>query len=364
MAESPLLIKAAVCRQFGAPLEIETLSLSPPTDEQVQVKLSACALCHSDITYMNGGWGGAPPIVFGHEAAGVVVKAGNKSGVKPEAHVLATLLRSCGGCIACEQGVPSQCEGEFDDSSRLLDGNGNSVTAGLKIGAFAEQVVVDHSQIAVIPQNLPFDEASLLSCGVITGWGAVTNTANVPAGASVAVIGCGGVGLNCIQAAAQSGAFPIVAIDLAEEKLTLAKRFGATQTVLAGDKQTLQKARQITDNRGFNYVFMAAGSAKAVELAAELTAKIGALVLVGMPPDNDLAVINSTNIANQHQRILGSKMGGACLRVDIPKLIRLYQEGRLKLKELIGGHYPLEKINDAITDAQKGGALRHIITFD
>lgn len=361
MKES-ISIKAAVCREFGKPLVIETLSLAPPTEQQVRVKLSVCAICHSDIIYLDGGWGGTPPIVYGHEAAGIVEEAGAKSAVKPGDRVIVTLLRSCGGCAACERGYPSQCEGDFGDRPHLFDRNGAAVAVGSKTGGFAEQVVVDSSQVAVVPENLPADQASLLACGVITGWGAVVNTAEVPVGATVAVIGCGGVGLNCLQAAAQSGASPLVAIDLAEEKLALAGQFGATHAFFAGDMP--QKALELTDGRGFDYVFMAAGSARAVEQAAQLVAKTGALILVGMPRSDDYASLNALTIAHKHQRILGSKMGGARLRVDIPKLIRLYEEGRLELKALLGDHYPLEKINDAIADSRRGGARRNIIVFD
>ncbi|MGU9951840.1 MAG: zinc-binding dehydrogenase [Gammaproteobacteria bacterium WSBS_2016_MAG_OTU1] len=358
------IIKAAVCRKFDSPLVVEELSLTPPAEDEVQVKLSACAICHSDITYMNGGWGGDLPIVFGHEAAGVVTAAGIYTGIKPGARVLATLLRSCGSCVSCSQGIPAQCEKEFPSITRLRDKHGDAVAVGLKTAAFAEEVVVHYSQIAPIPEELPFDEASLLSCGVITGWGAVTNTAQVSPGSTVAVVGCGGVGLNCLQAAAQSGASVIVALDLSPEKLALADVFGATHAIDAADSEALTKAQAIVGGRGFDYVFMAAGSARAVEQAAELVGRVGALVLAGMPPNGDLAKMNTTTLANNSQRVLGSKMGGARLGVDIPKLINLYNQKRLKLRELIGNHYSLENINDAIADAKKGGALRNVIMFN
>ena len=358
------LIKAAVCRHFGEPLTVETLSLSPPSPRQVRIKMSACAICHSDITYMDGGWGGTPPIVFGHEAAGTVLEAGVDSGFDKGGRVVATLLRSCGSCWVCEQGAPSQCQSEFAEPPHLHDAAGKPVAAGLKTGAFAEQIIVDCSQVVAIPETLTFERASLLACGVLTGWGAVVNTAAVPVGASVAVVGCGGVGLNCVQAAAQAGASPIVAVDVSEEKLELAPRFGATYVTAAGD-DAVDKARAFTAaGRGFDYVFMAAGSARAVEFSLQLVSPLGALVLVGMPPDGDDAKFNTTIIAHAHQRILGSKMGGARLRVDVPKLIGLYNAGHLKLDELIGERYALDAVNDAITASRQGGALRNIIVFD
>ena len=356
-------IQAAVCRKFGEPLSLETLFLSPPSPRQARIKLSACAICHSDIIYMDGGWGGAIPAVFGHEAAGVIVEAGADCGFAIGDRVLATLLRSCGACDLCEIGMPSQCQGEFDDSPKLHDKNGNPVYSGLKTAAFAEQVVIDKSQIAVVPQDLPFAEASLLSCGVMTGWGAVVNTAKVMPGASVAVVGCGGVGLNCLQAAKQSGAYPILAVDIAPAKLKLAMEFGATHAINAADSGFDKEYKNLSNQKKFDYVFMAAGSARAVEQAASMVGKTGALILVGMPPNGDFAKLNATTVANDHQRILGSKMGGARLRVDIPKLISMHEQGCLKLSELINQKYPLSEINDAIANSRHGGALRNVIIF-
>ena len=360
-------IKAAVCREFGSPLSLETLTLSQPRANQARVRLSACAICHSDITYMDGGWGGTPPIVFGHEAAGVVEEVGGASesgrtDIRPGDKVIVALLRSCGCCAMCDSGFPSQCQGAFDDSPRLHDGDGKPVAVGLKTAAFAEQVVVDVSQLAKIPDSIPFEQAALLSCGVITGWGSVVNTAKVPPGASAAVVGCGGVGLNCVQAAAAAGAYPLLAVDVALSKLELAKQFGATHSASAGERLQ-EQAMEITDGRGFEYVFMAAGRAVAAEASAKLVAKTGALVLAGMPPNGDLASLDITVVANNHQRILGSKMGGARLREDIPKLLQMHARGKLKLAELIGGRYPLANINDAIADARKGGALRNVVLF-
>ncbi|MDM5146825.1 zinc-binding dehydrogenase [Candidatus Persebacteraceae bacterium Df01] len=361
---SKITIQAAVCRQFGSPLSIETLTLAPPTAREVRVNLAACAICHSDIIYADGGWGGTPPIVFGHEAAGTVVEAGADSGIAVGTRVVVTLLRSCGGCIPCQHGAPTLCEDNFDPLTRLYDINGKPVAIGLKTGAFAEQVVVDSSQVATIHNTLPFTEACLLACGVLTGWGAVVNTANVPPGASVAVVGCGGVGVNCLQAASIAGASPLVAIDLSAEKLKSAEQFGTTHTILANADDYGEQAQHITGGRGFDYVFMTAGSAKAAEQAASLLATMGTLVLTGMPPDGDLARINIADVAQGQRRFLGSKMGNSHLRTDIPKFLRLHSEGRLKLKELIASYYPLVDINRAMDASRRGDALRNIILFD
>ena len=363
----PLLIKAAVCREFGAPLSLEELQLLPPRENEVRIKLSACAICHSDIIYLDGGWGGTPPIVFGHEAAGIVAEVGaNVRNVKVGDHVLATLLRSCGQCHSCARGMSYQCLGEFeiDINPHLRDAKGAKVFAGLRTGAFAEQVVINSSQAISIPKDIKFDAASLLSCSVITGAGAVINTARVQAGDSVAIVGCGGVGLNCVQGGALSGANPVCAVDLIDKKLSDAESFGATHIINFAKEDAKKNALELTEGRGFDYVFMAAGTSKAIEFALNLTARGGALVLVGMPADGDYPQLDAAEIANRSKRILGSKMGSARLQRDIPKLIRLYQEGRLKLDELIANRYSLAQINQAIADARRGESLRNVVVFD
>ena len=365
MADS-ISIQAAVCRQFGAPLSLETLTLAPPLPQQVRIKLSAAAICHSDITQMNGGWGGELPAVFGHEAAGVITDVG--SAVKNftvGSRVIVSLIRSCGHCPMCEQGAPVLCAAPNDNDNRprLSDADGKTILAGFKTGGFAEQVVVDASQIITIPDDFPFDCAALLSCGVLTGWGAVSNTANLSAGATAAVVGCGGVGINCLQAAAAAGAFPLVAVDINDNKLKLAKQFGATHTIRSDREDAAAQLAAIAPD-GLEFVFVAAGSGRAVEAAAAMLAPLGALVLAGMPADGDLVALDATELVHRQRRILGSKMGGATLRRDIPKLIALHQQGRLRLKELIAARRPLAEINDAIAAAKTGDALRQVLVFD
>ena len=360
-------MKAAVCREFGAPLVIENVQLKPPTAGEVVVKLSACAICHSDITFMDGGWGGQLPQVFGHEAAGRVVAVGE--GVQLAEigdRVLVTLIRSCGHCGSCESGEPYICSTPFesDSQNRITSSAGENILQGLKTGAFSEQVVVDQSQVVKIPDTIPMDAASLLSCGVVTGLGAVVNTAKVPYGASVVVIGCGGVGLNSIQGAAIVGANPIIAVDLVDNKLKAADDFGATHSLNGRDVQVVDRVRDITGTEGADFVFVAAGSSKAFEQGLELLNSSGTLVIVGMPPTGDTINVEAGNIAGAGQRILGSKMGSTRLRVDIPKLVALYDQGKLKLDELISGRYSLDQINEAIDDVRADKALRNVIIFD
>jgi len=360
-------MKAAVCREFGKPLEIEELVLADPQSGEIKVKLAACAICHSDIIFMDGGWGGSLPMVLGHEAAGIVEAVGNGiSNIAVGDRVLVTLLRACGHCPDCEGGEPYICGTPFpiDDDNRLTTNDGERVVQGLKTGAFAEEVIVDQSQAVVIPSSIPLDAASLLSCGVITGLGAVVNTAKVPYGSSVVVIGCGGVGLNAVQGAVLVSADPIIALDLVESKLKAAKDFGATHVVNPLSNDAVGKVREWTDGRGAEYVFVAAGSPKAFEQGLDLLAPSGTLVIVGMPPTGQKIQVEAGNIAAGAQKILGSKMGSTRLHADIPKLVTLYEKGHLKLDELITGRYSLDDINDAIDDVRADKALRNVIIFD
>jgi Zn-dependent alcohol dehydrogenase len=358
-------MKAAVCRAFGEPLVIEEVALDPPGAGEVAVDLAACAICHSDITFADGGWGGQLPAVYGHEAAGVVRQVGlGVDDIRPGDHVVVTLIRSCGHCGSCAQGAPVTCETTFarDSQTPLHRPNGEALTQGVRTGAFAEAVVVDASQVVVIPPTVPLDAASLLACGVITGFGAVTNTADLRPGTTAVVIGAGGVGLNSVQGAAISGARMVIALDVVEAKLEAARRFGATHAVNAGAPDAVEQVRRLT-GRGADYVFVTVGAKAAIPQALAMAARSGTIVLVGMPASGVTVAVDPGDIAHNNLRVLGSKMGGAHIQADIPKLVMLYQEGRLKLDELISGRYPLAKINDAIASARSGAALRNVILF-
>lgn len=359
-------MKAAVCREFGAPLVIEEVEIDPPQADEVMVRLSACAICHSDIHYLEGAWGGALPAVYGHEAAGVVESVGpGAARAKPGDHVVVSLLRSCGACFYCAQDAPHLCEARFalDRESRLRDRTGAPIVQGLRTGAFAERVVVHESQIAPVPRKMPPESASLLACGVITGVGAVSNTAQVPPGASVVVIGTGGVGLNSIQGAALAGARVIVAVDPSADKRAAAMAFGATHAIDPMEEDSPAAVRALTAGRGADYVLVTVGSAQAIERGIALLRREGTLVIVGMPPAGVKAAFEVADFANDGQRILGSKMGSTRLPVEIPKLVALYEQGRLKLDELITARYPLEEINEAIAAVNRSEALRNVIVF-
>ena len=370
MTSGSIEISAAVCRGFGTPLSVERLRLAPPEGSEIRVRVRASSICHSDITCMDGGWGGADslPAVFGHELAGVVTDLGPS--VPPGSicvgeRVLVSLLRSCGRCERCEAGSPAQCTAAFgiDSAPRLSDAEGRPVLAGLRVGGFAESAVVDVSQAVTIPAEVADEAACLVSCGVMTGFGAAINTARVQAGDAVAVIGCGGVGLNCVQGAALAGALPLVAIDLDSDKLAQARAFGATDALDATREDVAAEALALTEGRGFDVVMTAVGSARAIEQALPLLARDGALVVVGMPPCEERVSLDATTLAHFGQRILGCKMGDARLRVDAPRLFRLYRAGRLRLDELVASRRPLAEINEAISEARRSQGLRHVIVF-
>jgi len=228
-------MRAAVLTEFNKPLEIWDLEQAAPGPGEARVKIMACAICHSDIHYAEGGWGGELPMVLGHEASGVVVEVGEGvSDIAPGDRVAVTLVRHCGTCPCCERGYTATCEPHMRDQHSPLTHDGGRVTQGLKTAAFAEQAVVHASQVVKVGDRISWEAASLLACGVITGYGAVTHTARVEPGATVAVVGCGGVGLNAVQGAKHAGASQIIAVDLAEDRLEAAMAFGATDRVNAG----------------------------------------------------------------------------------------------------------------------------------
>lgn len=358
-------MRAAICREFGQPLSVENVTARGVGPSDVQVDVVACAVCHSDIHYAEGAWGGYLPAVYGHEAAGVVAAVGDEvSDISVGDHVVVTLIRSCGECAQCERGNHVFCETSFaaDDSTRLTNDADEDVLAAMLCGAFAEQVVVDASQVVAIPDDLDWSLASLLACGVITGVGAVTNTSSVDANSTVVVVGAGGVGLNTIQGAAIVGAEVIVAVDLAPEKLTIAADFGATHTAAPGE--VLSVIQAATGRTGVSHVFVTVGSAPAISSALEYLAPGGELVIVGMPAlDNEIEIDPVTVAASGH-RIIGSKMGTAQIRRDIPQLIEWFNEGRLKLSELVSNTYPLDQINEAIDSVSDGDVIRNIILMD
>ncbi len=359
-------MKAAVCYEFGKPLVIDEIDMDPPQKGEVKVRLIATAICHSDIHFIKGDWGGRVPVVAGHEASGIVEEVGeNVTLAKAGDAVVVSLLRSCGRCLYCTIGLPHMCAATWplDTESRLHNKRGESLAHGVRVAAFAEYAIVDESQVVQVPAEMPMDRAALLACGVITGFGAVVNTAQVKPLSSVVVVGTGGVGLNAVQGAVFSGAYPVIAVDMLDTKLQAARAFGATHTINASQEDAVAAVRGLTSGSGADYVFVTVGSTAAVTQGFSMSGRCGTTVIVGIPPRSDTVSLSPFTIPLFERTLTGSYMGSTRLRVDVPKLVALYQAGRLKLDELITGRYPLEQINEAIESVEKGEALRNVIVF-
>lgn len=357
-------IKAAVCHEFGKPLVIEEVLLDDPQMGEVEVELDAVAICHSDISFQQGGFGGALPAVYGHEAAGRITSLGEGvQGFDVGDSVCVTLIRACGQCPSCYSGHLTTCETPRDGTKGpLKTKEGDAILQAMACGAFAEKVVVDQSQIVKIPDDISKDVASLISCGVITGVGAAVNASGIRVGQDVVVIGAGGVGLNAIQGARIAGARRIVAVDMLDEKLEIAKEFGATDVVSAKSGKPWNTVKKML-GRGADAVLVTVGVAQVYDQAPRYLAASGNVIMVGMPHGDQQASFSPLIMADQGQGFVGSKMGNVVIKRDIPWMIDLYQQGRLKLDELISGRWELEQINDAIEDTLGGAAKRNVVIF-
>ena len=363
-ASGTIAIRAAVCHAFGEPLAIETLHLAAPRAGEVRVLVEAVAVCHSDISYAEGAWGGALPAVHGHEAAGRVTDLGDGvTGLAPGDPVIVTLIRSCGRCASCASGRPSYCATPPEEPGHpLTTPEGDPVYQAMDSGAFAEAVTVHASQVARVPEDMPMDAACLLSCGVITGVGAAVNAARVRPGQDVVVVGAGGVGLNAIQGARLAGARRIVAVDLVEEKLRAAREFGATDAVLASEEKPWRAARTAM-GRGADAVIVTVGAASAYETAPRYLGAGGRVVAVGMPHSGAMATYEPVVTAFTGTGVIGSRMGDIVLARDIPWMVDLWRQGRLELGALITGRWRLDQINEAIADTREGRARRNVIVL-
>ncbi|MDA0924809.1 MAG: alcohol dehydrogenase catalytic domain-containing protein [Proteobacteria bacterium] len=358
----PSTIRAAVCRAFGQPLVIETLQLRDPGPGEVEVAVEAVAICHSDISFIEGAWGGTLPAVYGHEAAGRVTGLGaGVDHLRLGDRVLVTLIRACGTCPSCAGGKPVYCVGNEARAPKLTDADGTPVQAAMECGAFAEKLIVDQTQIAPLGEAIAPEAACLLACGVPTGVGAVVNTANVRPGETVVVIGAGGVGLNVIQGARLAGAARIVALDLSAAKLDDARAFGATDTILASAPEPWRALSAMTGGRLAQHVFVSVGAIPAYDVAPRLIGWGGTIYAVGMPHSGDKARYEPVIMAFMGQGMRGTKMGDVVLARDIPWMVDLYGQGRLKLDELISRRWAFDQINEAIADTNAGQARRNVL---
>ncbi len=361
------LVRAAVHRAVTEPASIETIKIASPGPEEVRVEVSACAICHSDLMYIDGGWSTTFPLVLGHEVSGRVIEIGeNVSNVSVGSPVVVSLIRSCGKCRFCSKGQDVACQETvaLDERSPLTDKDGETIFQGLNTGGFAEQVLVHCSQIVEIPEEMPLSAAALLGCGVLTGVGATRNTAEVSEGDVVVVIGCGGVGIGTVQGARLANAEVILAVDPESQKHEAVLSMGATHTANPKIDDVAQVLREATGGRLADYVFIATSSISALSGAINLLSPMGSLVLVGMPGDGATFSIDPGLLAANNQRILGSKMGTARLSVDIPALIEDYLNENLFLDSMISHTHPLDKINEALEEVRVGKVLRNVIVFN
>ena len=364
--------RAAVLNEVNRPLTIETLEMAPLAPGDVLVRMRASGLCHTDLEAIQGSLAYPLPIVLGHEGAGVVERVGSGvTRVKPGEHVICSWNPHCGHCFYCERDLPILCESFTRNQPRgfLLDGSSRMSRGGSTVYHYS--VTSTHAQYAVVPESgaisvpadIPFDRACLIGCGVMTGVGAVVRKAKVEAGATVAVIGCGAVGLNAIQGARLVDAGQIIAIDLGRAKLDRAVQFGATHVIEGGSPDVVGQVKALTGGRGADYSFEAAGQAKTFRLAVETVRPGGAVVWLGKVNVNAEVSFRWGSLMGE-RRIVRSSYGDARPRRDFPWLAGEYLKGRLKLDELITRRIRLEEINDGFASLARGEGIRTVILFE
>jgi S-(hydroxymethyl)glutathione dehydrogenase/alcohol dehydrogenase len=363
-------VKAAICYELNKPLVIEEVDLDPPGKGEVKIRLAATAICHSDIHAMKGEHGDIKmPAIAGHEICGYVEEAGEGvSYVKKGDKVIGSIIpEGCGQCYYCKVGLSSQCTTNrlyLYREGKYVNKKGQRLTqyAGAVAG-FAEYATIPEINLVKVPEDLPVDRACLLACGVIAGFGAVLYRAKVTANSSVAVVGCGGVGLNAIQGALFAGAYPIIAVDIRDGKLETAKVFGSTHTVnVKTEKDPIKKVYEITYGRGADTVIVAVAGIEILRQGFMMSARDGTTVIIGHGWGEQMSAFTPLDFMGG-RKLTGSAMGVVRLRIDIGRLIELYKARRLKLDELVSGHYPFEKINEALASSEKGEVIRNVIMF-
>jgi len=360
-------MKAAVLYEHNKPLVIEDIEIEDPKPGEVMVKIVAAGVCHSDISHMEGIVPTPLPMVMGHEGAGVVEKVGEGvTRLQPGDHVILVWVPSCGVCRNCARGKPYLCaSGPMatmrDGTTRFKKGE-QRIFHQTAVSSFAEYTVTHEDAVVKIRDDMPLEKAALIGCSVMTGVGAVINTAKVEIGSSVAVFGCGGVGLNVIQGAALAGATKIIAVDTLENKLEMAKTFGATHFVNASIEDAVEKIREIAAPTGCDYSFEVIGIPEVVSEAFDAVEPGGTAVMVGMPPIESKVSISTLGLF-VGKTLKGAFYGSARARIDMPILCDLYMAGKLKLDELISRSYPIEQINDAFEALRNGEVARSIVRF-
>ena len=360
-------MKAAVLRAPNQPLTIEEVELTRPKAREVLLRTAFAGLCHSDLHFIEGLYPHPTPCVLGHESAGVVEAVGEGVNyVKPGDHVITCLSVFCGTCPQCVTGHPNLCENTEVKlppgvSRRLSWRGGELMNQFLNLSSFGEQMLVHENSVVKIDPDIPLDRAALVGCGVMTGVGAVFNAAKVEPGATVAVIGCGGVGLSAVNGAALAGAERIIAIDTVASKLEIARELGATDTLNASNADPIKAVRDMTGG-GVHYSFEALGTKTTAEQAFGMLRPGGTATIIGMVPLGVKIELHGFDFLRD-RKLQGTSMGGNRFRVDMPRLLSLWRQGRLKLDHQISGRIKLSEINDGFAALQSGAPVRQLIDF-
>ena len=360
-------MRAAVLRQVKSPLQIEEVSINKPGPHEVLIRTAAAGVCHSDLHFMEGSWPYPLPAVLGHESAGIVEQVGSEvRGVKPGDHVITCLSAYCGHCEHCLTGHLSLCVSDETRRGPAEEARLGQPSAPmnqyLNLSSFAEQMLIHEHACVAIRKDMPLDRAALIGCAVTTGVGAVIHTSKVRPGETVAVIGCGGVGLAAINGAAIAGAGRIIAIDVVESKLALAQAFGATDVINSSSVDPVTAVMEITKG-GVHHSFEAIGLKATAEQAFRMLARGGTANVIGMIPVGVAIELQGAALL-QEKRIQGSAMGSNRFPVDMPRFVDFYMSGKLKLDELISNRIGLEQVNSAFTEMKSGHVARSVIMFD
>ena len=363
-------MQASILFEPGHPLEVEDVELAPPKEDEVVVRMAASGVCHSCLHTADGSWRGFPmPIVLGDEGAGVVEEVG--SGVrnlKPGDHVVLSWAPTCGECHYCVTGRSQLCERVAPERGTLLDGTTRMTLKGKPVyhyghvASYASYSVVPSGCAIPIRNDMPLEEAALIGCSVMTGVGAVMNTASVPPGASMAVFGVGGIGLNVVQGGSLVAAHPIIAVDINEKKLEYAQSLGASHGIDASQDDPVEAIWDIT-GRGADYAFIAVGEASVINQAWKCLAPGGVAVMIGLPPTGSTVTFDTGELQANERVLRGCKYGSAKVRDDFPRMVELYLAGRLKINELITNRYSLEEANEAFRALAAGEVARGLIVF-
>ncbi len=363
-------MRAALLRDDSGELLVEDVTIDKPQRNEVLLKTVASGLCHSDLHFIDGSWPAAYPMLLGHEAAGVIQAVGDDvQGMEVGDHVISCLSIYCGYCDRCLTGHSYICENRQATAdraagapARVADSDGNAIIQFTGLGSFGEEMLVHQNALVKISPDMPLDRAALIGCGVTTGVGAVFRTAEVKPGSTVAVVGCGGVGISAVQGAHLAGARKIIAVDLEPRKLEWASQLGATHTVNPADGDAVAQVRELTGG-GVDYSFECIGLKATAEQAYGMIRVGGSATIVGMIPLGVNLEISGADLFLGAKRIQGSQMGSNNFKVDMPQLCEMYLSGRLKLDEMVSRTISLDEINEGFEAMKNGDVVRSVIEF-